>query len=343
VRAVRIAVGNMLKPVWHHGGLVTLARQLAGRRGAILRYHSVTEDEASTLSYLDHGLMVTTAAFRTQLSYLRRFYNVLSLDEMVDRIHRGEVLPPRAVAITFDDGYVDNYTQAFPALRDEGLPATFYVTTGCLNGGPPLWTAKLRFMTRRTTLESVTLPAPLQGHVQIRTPAARQALFTRLVVTLKNVPSQQRRDLIDTLGTAFAITDFSDLSSIMMTWDQVREMHQHGMTIGAHTVSHPNLPNTGLDEATEEITGSRDTIAAELQTPVAHFSYPNGRGSAHLTDAVRSIVRRSAFRSAVTSVPGCVRPGADPWALRRVGIYNRHRHIPSFSLDVERARLRSAS
>lgn len=340
---MRIAAGRVLKPLWHHGGLVSLARYLAGRRGAILRYHSVTEDEATTLSYLDHGLMVTTAAFRTQLRYLRRFYTVLSLDEMVDRLHRGEALPPRAVAITFDDGYRDNYTQAYPALRSEGLTATFYVTTGCMNGGPPLWTAKLRFIVRRTAREFVTLPPPFSARAETRTPADRQALFTQLVVALKNIPSGQRRDLVDALATAFDVTDFSALADIMMTWDEAREMHRNGMIIGAHTVSHPNLPNTGIDEATEEIAGSRDTIAAELQTPVAHFSYPNGRGSAHLTDAVRSIVRRAAFRSAVTSMPGCVRPGADPWALRRVGIYNRHRHIPSFSLDVERARLRPAS
>jgi peptidoglycan/xylan/chitin deacetylase (PgdA/CDA1 family) len=343
VQVIRLAAGRLLKPVWHHGGLVNLARRLAGGHGAILRYHSVTDDEASTLAYLDHGLMITRAAFHTQLRYLRRCYTVLPLDEMVDRLHQDRPLPRRAVAITFDDGYRDNYTQAYPVLRAEGLPATFYVTTGCLDGGPPLWTAKLRFMVRRTTRHRVVLPAALGEAVDIRTPADGQALFTRLVVSLKNVPSHQRRELIDELAEAFGVTDCGALAQIMMTWDQLREMSRDGMTVGAHTVSHPNLPNTDVEEATVEIINSRDTIAAALRTPVAHFSYPNGRGSAHLTDTVRTIVRGSGFRSAVTSLPGCVRPGADPWALKRVGVYNRHRHIPSFSLDVERARLRRSA
>jgi peptidoglycan/xylan/chitin deacetylase (PgdA/CDA1 family) len=338
--AVRLAAGRVFKPVWHYGGLVNLTRMLAGRRGAILRYHSVTDDEATTLSYLDHGLMVTGEAFSVQLRYLRRFYNVLSLDEMVDRLHRGHSLPPRSVAITFDDGYRDNYTQAYPLLRAEGLPATFYVTTGCIDGGPPLWTAKLRFMVRRSPREHVTFPEVLGAPAALRTAADRQAVFTRLVVSLKNIPSPQRRDLVDALGERFGVTDFTDLASIMMSWDDLREMHRNGMTIGAHTVTHPNLPNTDPEEATAEIMGSRDMIAGQLRTPVTHFSYPNGRGSAHLTDTVRDIVRQLAFRSAVTSVPGCVETRADPWALRRVGVYNRHRHIPSFSLDVERARLR---
>jgi peptidoglycan/xylan/chitin deacetylase (PgdA/CDA1 family) len=342
MRTVRIAAGRVLKPVWHYGGVVNLARHLAGQQGAILRYHSVTDDEDSTLAYLDHGLMVSSAAFRAQLRYLRRFYTVLSLDELVDRLHDGRPLPYRAVAITFDDGYRDNYTQAYPLLRAEGLPATFYVTTGCLDGGPPLWTAKLRFMVRQTKRASVALPASLGSTVEIRSGATRQQLFTELVIALKNVPSTQRLSLLDELADAFDVTDFSALARIMMTWDQVREMSRSGMTIGAHTVSHPNLPNTGYAEAAQEIAGSRDTIAAAVGKPVAHFSYPNGRGSAHLTETVRAIVRDAAFRSAVTSVTGCVRQGADPWALRRVGVYNRHRHIPSFSLDVERARLRTS-
>jgi peptidoglycan/xylan/chitin deacetylase (PgdA/CDA1 family) len=343
VNAIRRAVGQTLKPVWHHGGLVALTRWLAGRRGAILRYHSVTDDERTTLSYLDHGLMVTRTAFRTQLRYLRRFYHVLSLDEMVDRLHRGHTLPRGAVAITFDDGYRDNYTHAYPVLRAEGLPATFYVTTGCLDGGPPLWTAKLRFMVRKTREHDVRLPDPIGETVSIIDPADRQAVFTRLVIALKNVPSPHRRDLIERLAETFRVSDFSPLGAIMMTWEELKEMAHDGMTIGAHTVSHPNLPNTDIAEATREIIGSRDAIRAALGIQVAHFSYPNGRGSAHVTEAVKAIVKDAGFVSAVTSVQGCVRTGADPWALRRVGVYNRHRHMPSFSLDMERARFRPAA
>jgi peptidoglycan/xylan/chitin deacetylase (PgdA/CDA1 family) len=336
---VRRIVGSGLKPIWHHWGLASLTRRLAGGRGAILRYHSVTDDERSTLAYLDHGLMVTPAAFRAQLRYLRRFYTVLSLDEIVDRLHRGGALPPRVVAITFDDGYRDNYTNAYPMLRAEGLAASFYVTTGCLDGGPPLWTAKLRYMVQRTTRSSVVLPPPLGDRLSIGTPGDRQRLFTRLVVALKNTPSARRRELLDELAQVLGVSDFSPLTDIMMTWAQAREMSANGMLIGAHTVSHPNLPNTPPSEAAAEIAGSRDMIEAALGIRATHFSYPNGRGSAHLTDDLRTMVRDLGFRSAVTSLPGCVRTGADPWALRRVGVYNRHRHMPSFSLDVERARL----
>jgi peptidoglycan/xylan/chitin deacetylase (PgdA/CDA1 family) len=337
---VRRGAGEVLRTLWHHAGLAGLARRLHGARGAILRYHSVTDDETGTLAYLDRGLIVTASAFRRQLGFLRRHYRVLGLDEMVECLHAGRMLPPRAVAITFDDGYLDNYTHAFPALCASGLPATFYVTTGAIDGGPPLWTAKLRYMVRTSARAEVTLPPPFRGTRPVGQSGERQAVFTELIVGLKQIPSVRRRALVDELADAFGVQDFSALDAIMMTWAQLREMSANGMTIGAHTVSHPNLPNTEVEEALREVRGSREMIEGALRTEVVHFSYPNGRGSAHVNDTIRAIVRRVGFLSAVTSLPGSVQAGADPWGLRRVGIYHRHGDLRSFSLDLERARLR---
>ena len=338
----RRAAVETLKYIWHHGGIASLARRLRGGRGAILRYHSVTDDESVTLAFLDRGLMATTEAFAAQLDFIRERYTVITLDEMVERVHDGRALPARAVAITFDDGYVDNYDHAYRLLRAAGLPATFYVTTGALDGGPALWTAKLRYMVRTTTRTHVTLPAPLPTSARITDETERQTLFTTLIMALKRVPGTQRCELVEALGPCLGVTDFSPLDRIMMTWAQLREMSNNGMTIGAHTVSHPNLPNTEVGEAEREIVGSRDAIAAKIAGPVAHFSYPNGRGASHLNDTVKGLVRRAGFRSAVTSQAGCIQVGADPWSLHRVGVYNRHRDMRSFSLDVERGRLASA-
>lgn len=337
---MRHTAARAFKVAWHHAGLARLARRLQGGRGAILRYHSVTGDEARTLQYLDSGLMVTAETFESQLRFIRRCYTVVPLGDLVDRIHAGRALPRRAVAITFDDGYRDNYTHAYRLLHAAGLPATFYVTTGAIDGGPPLWTAKLRYMVRTTAREEIVLPELLGGLTAITGPADRQTVFTRLIVALKGVPSRRREELVEELAGVFAVTDFTPLADIMMTWRELREMNDNGMTIGAHTISHPNLPRTEIEEMRREIGGSREAIAAQLGAPVPHFSYPNGRGSAHVNDTVRAVVRRAGFRSAVTSLAGCIQLGADPWGLRRVGVYNRHCDLRSFSLDVERARLR---
>ena len=121
----------MAKIAIHYGGIARLARSILGGKAVILRYHSVSTEADGTHLCLDPGLAVTPDDFDDQCTYLRKNYNVISLDEMVDRVMQGKPQPPKAVALTFDDGYLDNYTQAFPVLQKHGLNATFYVTTNC--------------------------------------------------------------------------------------------------------------------------------------------------------------------------------------------------------------------
>ena len=121
-----------------------------------------------------------------------------------------------------------------------------------------------------------------------------------------------------------------------MHWEEIREMQRHGMNFGAHTISHPNLPNTSLDEAEREILGSKEMIEEHLGEQVDHFSYPNGRGSSHLTEQIKGLVRRIGFRSAVTSNSGCIQQGDDLFELKRVGIYKKHGRLAQMSLEIER-------
>jgi peptidoglycan/xylan/chitin deacetylase (PgdA/CDA1 family) len=282
---------------------------------------------------LDHGLTVTPAAFERQLAFLTRHYTIVPLQDIVDRLRRGLAPYNRAVALTFDDGFRDNYTRAFPLLRRYQAPATFYLTTGCIDNQQLFWVAHLRYMLTlsrvhelRTTVEPFTF--------DFTQPKGREEAFRALVVRMKNIPTPKRLALLSELTEKLAVDD-TPLRTIMMSWEEVREMHGQGMSFGAHTVTHPNLPNTSLDEAEREIRESKTTIEAQLRTPVLDFSYPNGRGSSHLTNQVKDIVCRAGFYSAVTSVPGGVELGHDPFALKRVGVYKKHSNIPLLSWEVE--------
>jgi hypothetical protein len=180
---------------------------------------------------------------------------------------------------------------------------------------------------------------PLAFRLPLGSDQERREAFTKLVVTMKNIPTRRRLALLEAVREAGGISDLGPLASIMMSWDHVREMHRGGMCFGAHTLSHPNLPNAAPDEAQREIVGSRDALADQIGAPVRHFSYPNGRGSAHLTEAIKQMVREAGFDSATTSLNGSVNPGDDVFALRRIGIYNRHGALPEFTLDIERAKM----
>ena len=150
----------------HHGGISTLARTCLAGRAAILRYHSVSTQADGTHLCLDPGLAVSPEHFDRQCAYLARHYRVLSLDDLVDHVAAGRPVPSKAVVLTFDDGYLDNYTQAFPILRRHGLNATFYVTTDCIDNRALLWTGLLRFVVfttrvRRAPWRSSSCSGPL--------------------------------------------------------------------------------------------------------------------------------------------------------------------------------------
>jgi peptidoglycan/xylan/chitin deacetylase (PgdA/CDA1 family) len=123
--------------------------------------------------------------------------------------------------------------------------------------------------------------------------------------------------------------------SPMLTWDQLRDMHRLGMTIGAHTVTHPNLPSAGLDDATTEIVGSKARLERELDSEVTMFSYPNGGAERYYTADLQRVVREAGYTAATTSFNGFAGPASDPYALERVQVAERLEDLV-FALEVER-------
>ncbi len=331
-------LGSFLKSGLHFSGALKLLRALARNpRALVLRYHSVAATEEQATLYLDHGLTITPEAFERQLQFLQSRYTIVPLQDLVQRLRQG--LPPynRAIAITFDDGFRDNYTYAFPLLRRYQIPATFYLTTGCIDNRQLFWVAHLRYLltlTRVPAVQTTTEPFIFT----LTDTAAREEAFRTLVVHMKNIPTAQRLALLAELAEKLAV-DTTPLRQLMMTWSEVRDMHGQGMSFGAHTVTHPNLPNTTAEEAEQEIRDSKEMTEAHLRTPVLDFSYPNGRGSRHITAQVKEIVRQTGFHSAVTSVAGGIELGDDLLALRRVGVYKKHSSLPLLSWEIEMNRV----
>ena len=123
--------------------------------------------------------------------------------------------------------------------------------------------------------------------------------------------------------------------SPMLTWEQLREMHRLGMTIGAHTVTHPNLPSAGLADAASEILGSKARLEREIGAAVTMFSYPNGGAERYYTPDLQRVVREAGFAAATTSFNGIAGPASGPYALERVQVAERLEDLV-FALEVER-------
>ena len=254
---------------------------------------------------------VTVDAFGWQMETVARCVRILPLGEAVERLREG-TLPARAAAITFDDGYADNHELALPVLDRLGLPATFFVTTGRL--GRWMWNDAVIEAVRAARRPVDAGPLNL-GRLGVSGAAERLATLRRILGTLKEMPREPRdaevARLVEQTGAALP-------EGLMMCPGQLRALCAAGMELGAHTVRHPILAHTNLEEARAEIADSRAALEEIVNAPVRLFAYPNGRpGIDYTTEHVR-LVEELGFRGAVSTQWGANRTGrADPYQLRR--------------------------
>jgi peptidoglycan/xylan/chitin deacetylase (PgdA/CDA1 family) len=259
------------------------------------------------------------ARFDAILGWLKQWFQILPLDEAARRLQEGS-LPARAAALSFDDGYADNHDVALPILRRHGLPCSFFVATGFLDGGR-MWNDTLIEAIRRSRLPQLDLRGLVDatgvdlGLHALGDVAARRALLGRLIPRIKYLTPEPRLACVEALAQRAEVVPPSDL---MMSSAQVRGLREAGMQIGAHTVSHPILATLDRQAAADEIVRSRDRLEAILGERVGLFAYPNGKpGTDYLPEVHPALVRELGFDAAVSTTWGASRQGDDPFQIKR--------------------------
>ena len=273
---------------------------LAGRlRGAlcddvrILAYHRVLETAVPAAFRFDPDLVSASAeGFREQLRIVRRRFSPMRFDELLARLDLGRKLPRHAVLITFDDGYDDNHRIAYPLLREAGLSAMFFVSTGHIDSGRPYAYDWLVHML--CSAEGAYLHAPELG-LDLPLPstlAARRALAAHALDRLKTLSAEAQQALIERLQAEWAMPDAAGHPDCRpMTWAQLREMHDGGMEIGSHGVRHHMLAKMPREAMRIELEASRAAIAREIGVAPIAVSYPVGGVDAYdaaVLDAARA-------------------------------------------------------
>ena len=290
-----------------------LRRRLVRWSACILSYHRVGPD-----TELPTDVPLTTPAdFEQQVLYLKRHYQVMSLAAMGRSIRAGEALPRNAAAITFDDGYRDNYRHAYPILKKHGVPATIFLATAHVDEGHAFWWDRVSYavlLTSARKLESDRL-----GSYDLSTTPGRWEAVSIMDVRLKQMRDHEKNEAIEEmvrkLGADVPATMARDM---ILTWNDVREMAANGITFGSHTVHHPTLIGLPLEQARQEIVDSRSRIEEKTGQPCDTFAYPDGR-EGNVSPAIKSILAESGYVCAVYALPNrLVAPGADPYGLARV-------------------------
>ena len=321
--------------VVEHLGLLDMyslvRRAITHSQVAILMYHHVIPENENP-PWLPPT--VTLEDFERGIAYLRQAADIVPLDSLVSRLVQKQPLPPKAVSITFDDGYKDNYRFAYPILRKYNLPATIFLNTGFIGSSDACWDYKIYFAiwnTSKTELEIEGL-----GQYYLNSSADRRKARREIVARLMELSDSEKNHLVGRLLEELRVEipgEFGD--EINLSWDEVMEMSQNGISFGAHTVTHPILTKLSVEEAREEIARSKKDIEERLGVPCASFAYPNG----DFNDEIVRLVVECGFTCAVTAIQRMVTRNADPFTLGRIlaepRFYSLKGVFSGFYLDLD--------
>jgi peptidoglycan/xylan/chitin deacetylase (PgdA/CDA1 family) len=257
-------------------------------------------------------------SFDLQMSMVRRHCAPVTLQEGAARLRDG-TLPPRAVAVTFDDGYRDNSEIALPILQRHGIRATFFVSTGFLDGGR-MWNDSIIEAIRATAADSVDGELLGLGALPLASLQQRREAVAAVIRAVKHRHPAERLSLVETFCSRLTPRLPDDL---MMSREQVRGLSEAGMEVGGHTVNHPILKSLEAGEAREEIERGRRELEEITNTELRSFAYPNGKPGADYTERDRDIVRSLRFEQAVATTPAVATADSDRWQLPRFSPWDR--------------------
>ena len=293
-------------------------------QAVVLRYHRVGGSAEHPVP-----LAVTPEEFEAQLRFLRARCQVVSPRVVAECIAEERPLPPNAVAITFDDGYEDNFSIAFPLLKKYGLPAGFFVTAGWIEEKKMTWWDKLHEYVRQAADERSepvgheTLPKPVAAALasaDLAAPEGPSTLEHELVAALRglNRPVAELDALVEQIAAVLGAGEPDPTPYQPMNWMQVRLLREGGMDVGSHTISHARLSTLPVEQALEELEQSRKAIEEQLGETVDLLAYPAGDHNQDVMD----LAAEAGYEGAFTTIAGSVRPGDDAFALRRVGVWS---------------------
>lgn len=256
--------------------------------------------------------------------WMRAWFDVLPLPEAVRRL-QDRSLPAGAACITFDDGYADNYDVASPILHRHGLPATVFVATGYLDGGR-MFNDSIIESVRRAAAPTLDLRDTHWGNIglfDLSSIDSRRSSFATLLRVVKPWPVKDRIAFCADLQRRAGVAELP--RDLMMSGLQVQNLHRAGITIGAHTVTHPILAELSEDAALNEMTLGRAELQSLTNSPIGLFAYPNGRPDLDYRADTVDLVRRAGFDAAVSTAWGVATPETDRFQLPRYTPWTRTR------------------
>ena len=315
----------------HETGVIRVGRDLWAKSLTVINYHRIDNPHRKDFDSFKPNVSATPDDFQRQMEYLSKWFNVVSMQDVLKWLDGQKELPRYAALITFDDGYLDNYTFAYPILRAHLFPALIFLTTEHIGTDFPFYWDMAAYCFHHTKRDQLTFP---DGTTEVWSNQKQlDHVSQKWIELMKTFPQAEKliyvQDLPQLLDVSVPAGFFKKL---MLNWDQVKEMRKNGIEFGAHTMHHPILTRISLDEVRAEVVGSKSRIEQEIGEPVLSFAYPNGQSS-DLNNKIERIVADSGISAAFTLLNGPSLQGEvkrNPFAIRRIFISYKH-SLPEYA------------
>jgi peptidoglycan/xylan/chitin deacetylase (PgdA/CDA1 family) len=293
----------------------------------ILMYHGFTDQKKHEGIENYHGKHLFIDKFKEQMHYLKKNFNVISLEDVVQFYEKRTPIPAHSVVITIDDGYQSNYSLAYPILKEFRLPATIFVTTDFIDHKDSLWLDRIEYAINRTSQEQLNITMDgKQEQFSLENLKAKIAADQSIKIILKRV-SKEKRDLTvnileKELGQKLLLSDSMPKIYAPLSWSQITQMQESGLiSVGDHTCSHTILTSCTSEEICEKLEVSKKRIEEKCQRPCHLFAYPNGN-LGDFNDHTKAKIQQAGFSCALTTIPQHNDERSDIFALNRLNVHN---------------------
>lgn len=300
----------------------------------ILTYHRVLPENHPDLRFQQPGMYVHPKTFEMHLESIVKYFTPVSLGDWLYKAANNQPLPRRAVAVTFDDGWIDNYEYAFPLLKAKHIPASMYLVSSMIGSNQYFWPedlgrSLLAIESLNRDVESPELDwlRSLRNEVTNKIGSPLTVDQIDQIVCLaksRHTDTEIKRHLIN-LRKLFETQKTTDSDRCMLNWDQCRNMLESGLvTFGSHTCDHIRLNDQiSASEIKQQLELSKQKIEGELNTSCEIFCYPNGDTSANAESAVKE-----RFYAALTTARGWNGKHTSKYELKRISLHEDASNSP---------------
>ncbi len=282
-------------------GLFSFLRYLNRNKLTVLNYHRVDNPDDSGFVSFKPNVSSNPAQFSKQMDYVKRHYSVITSAQLVRWLYGQDKLPSNPLLITFDDGYLDNLTNAYPVLAERELPAVIFLATEYIGKDKPFYWDYLAYLfvhTKKTSLEM-----PRFGDFSLLENYEREVALQEIIDILKSIPEKEKVSYLREISEKLEVSIPSDaFSNLHLNWDQVRKM-RNIIEFGSHTASHPIMTRIDYSVAQNEIRNSLHKIEQEITVAPITFAYPNGHETDYSPEIIE-MLKDAGVKAAFTLLPG---------------------------------------